>query len=55
MVYQLPQTYHFACPQVKHIGSLSERSLKTAGTHIISNLESTPKTVLVLEAHYTVS
>ena len=42
MVYQLPHTYHFACPQEKQMGSLFERGLKTAGTHMIKNLESSP-------------
>ena len=33
MVYQLSQTYHFACPQAKQTDSLSERGLKTSETH----------------------
>ena len=33
MVYQLPQTYPFACPQAKQTDSLSERGLEIAGTH----------------------
>ena len=28
-----PQNYPFACPQAKQTDSLSERGLKTAGTH----------------------
>ena len=33
MVYQLPQTYPFACPQAKQMDSLSEGGLEIAGTH----------------------
>ena len=35
MVYQLSETYSFVCPQAKQQSSLSERGLKTAGTHTI--------------------
>ena len=30
MVYQLPQTYPFACPQAKQTGSLSERGFENS-------------------------
>ena len=62
MVYQLPQTYPFACPQAKPTDSLSERGLKTAGTRrilktqfIISLVVQTKSlNILTLEAHYTI-
>ena len=38
MVYQLHQTYPFACPQAKHTGQSCERGLKTAETYTILNL-----------------
>lgn len=42
MVYKLPQTYPFACPQAKQTDSLSERGLKTAGTYRFKTQKSSP-------------
>ncbi|WZY77973.1 hypothetical protein YC2023_024357 [Brassica napus] len=51
-VISLPESLHIGTKnrpiRELEVATLSERSLKTAGTHIISNLESTPKTVLFI-------